>query len=113
MCHVCAEDVTWKPLMMIGPEIFQFFHKMKELYGHFKGVGVIQKFGQILSLQQHHFLGLDPSIEMAINPTFFEEIEKSQCPSSSMPKGLQCDIFRTHVAHVHVPKNICLEDCEH
>ena len=62
---------------------------------------VIQKYGQTFSLQEHlfflKFLGLDPSIEMAITPSFYEQIEKFQCLSSSTPQGLSRDIFRTHV----------------
>ena len=34
------------------------------------------------------FLCLDPSIEMAITPTFFYQFEKFQCLSSSTPQGL-------------------------
>ena len=43
---------------------------------------------------------------MAITPSFYEQIEKFQCLSSSTPQGLPRDIFRTHVARVHVPKNV-------
>ena len=54
---------------MIGTGIFQFAHKMKELWP-FQMRGVIQKYGQIFSLQEHlfflKFLGLGPSIEIAI-----------------------------------------------
>ena len=49
------------------------------------------------------FWGLDPSIEMAITPTFFEQIEKFQCLSSSTAQGLSRDTWHTHVARVHVP----------
>ena len=39
---------------MIGTEIFQFALKMKELWP-FQMRGVIQKYGQIFSLQEHLF----------------------------------------------------------
>ena len=52
------------------------------------------------------FFGLDPSIEMAISPSFYKQIEKFWCLSSSTPQGLSRDIFRTHVARVHVPENV-------
>ena len=52
---------------------------------------VIQKYGQIFSLQEHlfflKFLGLYPSIEMAINPTFFRQIEKFRCLKLSTAPG--------------------------
>ncbi len=54
------------------------------------------------------FLCLDPSIEMAITPTFFDQFENFH---SSTPQGLPRDIFNTHVARIHVPKT-CLEVCE-
>ena len=47
-----------------------------------------------------------PSIEMAITPTFFEQIGKFRCLSSSTPQGLSHDTWHTHVARVHVPENV-------
>ena len=71
---------------------------------------VIQKYGQIFSLQEHlfflKFLGLDPSIEMAITPTFFEQIEKFWCLKLSTAQGPAHGTLRRHVARVHVPKNV-------
>ena len=49
-----------------------------------------------------HNFGLHPSFEMAITPSFYEQIEKS----SSTPQDRPNDIFRTYVARVHVPKNV-------
>ena len=52
--------------MMIGTGIFQFAHKMKELWP-FQMRGVIQKYGKMFSLQEHLFFGgFRPHIEMAI-----------------------------------------------
>ena len=53
-----------------------------------------------------HNFGLHPSFEIAITPSFYEQIEKFQWLSSSTPQGLSRDIFRTHVARVHVPENV-------
>ena len=95
--------------MMIGTGIFQFAHKMKELWP-FQMRGIIQKYGQIFSLQEQLFFlkfwRLDPSIKMAITPTFFEQIEKFQCLSSSTAEGLSRDTWHTHVARVQVPENV-------
>ena len=43
---------------------------------------------------------------MAITPSFCEQIEKFQCLSSSTAQGLSRDTWHTHVARVHVPKNV-------
>ena len=70
---------------------------------------VIQKYRQFFSLQEHLFLkylGLDPSIEMAITPTFFEQIEKFQCLKLSTAQGPSHGTLRRHMARVHVPKNV-------
>ena len=52
------------------------------------------------------FLGLDPSFEMAITPTFFEQIEKFWCLKLSTAQGPAHGTLRRHVARVHVPKNV-------
>ena len=66
----------------------------------------MDKFSACRNIYFLKFLCLDPSIEMAITPTFFDQFEKFQCLSSSTPQGLPRDIFRRHVARVHVPKNV-------
>ena len=73
---------------------------------------VIQKYRQFFSLQEHlfflKFLGLGPSIEMAITPTFFEQIEKFLCLKLSTTPGPSHGIPRRHVTRVTCPKT-CLE----
>ena len=59
-------------------------------------------------LQAEHWtyipiLGLHPSFEMPISPTFFEQIEKFQC------HHLSCDIFTWHVS---MCLKMCLQVCE-
>ena len=53
-----------------------------------------------------HTFGLYPSFEMAITPSFCEQIEKFQCLSSSTAQGLSRDTWHTHLARVHVPENV-------
>ena len=54
------------------------------------------------------FFGLDPSIEMAITPTFFEQIEKFWCLKLSTAQGQAHGTLRRHVARVTCPQT-CLE----